>query len=768
MIREPRSEFVGRDTELRTLASLIEVERLVTLVGVGGVGKTRLAIRTANGWASRHDDPSWIVLLDTVADPGMLPLAVVRALGLGDQSARTPREIISDSLADTDALIVLDNCEHLIDSAARFVDELLDALPRLRVLATSRRPLELAGEHVFPVPPLSLASDAGQPPDAVALLMVRARSAGAAAPLSDADRRAALDLCHALDGLPLAIELAATRMRTIALPDLLDRLSSRFALLQNGPRNSVVRQRTLRAVVDWSYELCTPAQRDLWEALSVFSGSVDLAAVAAVADLNDAALVETLDQLVAQSVAEADHETGRFRMLETMRRYGIDRAQERGTWPHLVRRHLDHICRMAAELRQGWWGPGQAATLARLRTDRAELQSALTAAVAEDGGIPLDVDAALDLFTNLRYHWAVGGFVREGRAWSERLLALPGAPADRRLPALLTAAWLCLLQGDLTEAAALLSEADGLVGTDEEVGDAAPGGRAPARQGGGAEPHKGATAAIELHRWWGTHAMFSGDPGIAQPRFERSIRIAVAAAMPAEALLAQFQLTAARSHAGRLDAAGPAHEARRYAESIGETWMRSHALWALALAAFVRADLGSAEQRTREALAVEAAFDDPIGTCLMLEMLAWIDGRRGASQRAAMLLGAAATQWRRIGSDITALGPQLAAHHDACVRDVRAALGARVFAKISEDSARLSPAEVLAQSLQPADSGAPMLSRREQDVAAGIHRGLSNREIADELVLSTRTVDTHVQRIFAKLGVASRAQVAAWYEAVNG
>ncbi|MET0781320.1 MAG: helix-turn-helix transcriptional regulator, partial [Microbacterium sp.] len=243
---------------------------------------------------------------------------------------------------------------------------------------------------------------------------------------------------------------------------------------------------------------------------------------------------------------------------------------------------------------------------------------------------------------------------------------------------------------------------------------------------------------------------------------------AFAAEMPAEALLAQFQLTTARSHAGRADAAEPAHDALRYTESIGETWMRSHALWALALAAFVRADLGSAEQRTRQAIAVEAAFDDPIGTCLMLEMLAWIDARRGLNERAAMLLGAAATQWRRIGSDITAHGPQLAAHHDACVRTVRGALSERVFARISEDSTRLTPAEALALSVSSPESSAASLSRRERDVAAGIHRGLSNREIADELVLSTRTVDTHVQRIFAKLGVASRAQVAAWYESVNG
>jgi predicted ATPase/DNA-binding CsgD family transcriptional regulator len=745
MIAEPRSEFVGRRVELDTLETLLEATRLLTLTGVGGVGKTRLAIRAANAYSAQHDIPLWFVPLETVEESALLPLAVVRAMRLTDQSAREPLEVIADALLDKDTLVVLDNCEHLIDSAANFIDQLLNALPRLRILATSRRPLELAGEHIFAVPPLSLAVDEHQTSDALSLLVARARAAGAPGVLSRDDETAALELCRSLDGLPLAIELAATRLRTLSIHDLVDRLSSRFTLLQNGPRNAVERQRTLRAVVDWSYELCDPGQRDLWAALSVFSGSFDLEAAIATADLSESTAVNTLDQLVAQSVVEADHDTGRFRMLETIRRYGRERAEESERWPLFVRRHLDHVRRTAAGIRVTWWGPGQAEKLARLRDERAELQSALAAAAA------IDVDAALELFSDLRYHWAVGGFLREGRGWASRLLALPGGDPERRLPAVITAAWLGLLQGDLAEASELLGAAESLVGSTDATHGAA---------------DTRAAEVIELRRWRGTHAMFSGDPGAAQEHFESSICAASDAGLPAESLLAQFQLTTARSHLRRADAAGPATVALHHAEAIGETWMRSHALWSLALAAFVDGDLGEGETKAREALAVEQGLDDPVGMCLMLEVLCWIDARRGGNDRAAILLGAAATQWRRIGSDITAHGPQLAAHHDECTASMRQRLGARLFAKLVDEGSQLTPQSAVALALAASHPSTGMLSRRERDVASGIHRGLSNRAIADELVLSVRTIDTHVQRIFAKLGVASRAQVAAWYESV--
>lgn len=737
---------MGRRAELNSIALLLESERLVTLTGVGGVGKTRLAIRASNGYAREHESSVWFVPLETLAEPALLPLMIASSLGLTDQSARAPLEVIVDSLTEHDALIVLDNCEHLVAAAANLVDELLDALPRLRILATSRRPLDLAGEHIFAVPPLSLAADIGQTSDALRLLDARARAAGATALRSPEDESAAIELCRSLDGLPLAIELAATRLRTLSLGDLVDRLSSRFILLQDGPRNAALRQRTLRAVVDWSYELCDQTQRDLWAALSVFSGSFDLEAAIAIADLPEGGVVNTLDQLVAQSVVEADHETGRFRMLETIRGYGRERAEEGEHWSPAVRRHLDYVRRSAVRIRLAWWGPGQAEKLARLRADHAELQSALATAAA------IDADVALELFSDLRYHWAVGGFLREGRGWAARVLGLQTTDPARRLPALVTAAWLCLLQGDLAEADGLLSSAESLAESIDATTSSV---------------DSRITTMIELPRWRGTHAMFSGDPEKAAEYFDRSIDAASDEGMPAESMLAQFQLTTARTHLRRYDAAIPATDALRHAESIGETWMRSHALWSLALAAFVDNELATAESNVREALKVEQGFDDPVGMCLMLEVLCWIDARRGLYDRAAMLLGAAATGWRRIGSDITVHGPQLAAHHNECTTSARQRLGVRLFDRITREGSELTRQEALGLALSPAPSPSGTLSARERDVASGIHRGLSNREIADELVLSVRTIDSHVQRIFAKLGVASRAQVAAWYESLG-
>lgn len=741
MIREPRSAFVGRHRELETLQSLLDASSLVTLTGVGGAGKTRLAMRAANRYAEREGIDCWFVPLESVQDPHGVPLAVVRALPLADQSGRDPLEVVVSALRDTPALLVLDNCEQIIDAAAAFTDELLLALPQLTVVATSRRPLELDGELVYAVPPLSTDAAPEGPSEAVSLLVARARAADAAFVLAPGDAEAAVELCRSLDGLPLAIELAATRLRTLSISELASGLSSRFTLLRGGSRSAVERQRTLRAVVDWSYELCSPEQRELWCALATFSGPFDLEAAAAIGGYTMEDIVGPLDELVAQSVVEADHETGRFRMLETIRGYGRERAEEEGRSPVLTRRHLDHVAAVAARSRVDWYGPGQTAVLARLRADRVELQSALTAAAA------MDTDTALALFSDLCYHWAVGGFIPEGRGWATRVLALPGGSTAHRVPALINAAWLCLLQGDLDEAAGRLDEADGL----------APVAALPAE--------RAATIRVEIHRWRGTHAMFSGRPRDAVGEFEASIRAARECGHPEEALLAQFQLTTALSHLREPDAARAGRDALAYAESMGESWMRSHALWSLGFAAFVEGDLDAAERFAREAIVADRGFDDPVGECLMLEVLSWVDAERGLADRAAILLGAVDARWRLIGSAITVHGPQLAAHHDRCVDALRRRLGPQRYAKLVAAGAHLDPDEAVAFALESKTTVAGGLSAREREVAMRIHRGMSNREIAEELVLSVRTVDTHVQRILGKLGFSSRAQIAAWYEA---
>ena len=742
MIREPRSAFVGRHRELEALRSLLGASSLVTLTGVGGAGKTRLAMRVANRYAEHEGIDCWFVPLESVQDPQRVPLAVVRALPLADQSGRDPLEVVVAALRDTPAILVLDNCEQIIDAAAAFTDELLLALPQLTVLATSRRPLELDGELVYAVPPLSMEATSEGLSEAVSLLVARARAADAAFELGPTEQESAAELCRSLDGLPLAIELAATRLRTLSIAELASGLSSRFTLLRSGSRSAVGRQRTLRAVVDWSYELCSPEQRELWCALAVFSGPFDLEAAAAVGGYTIEGIVDPIDELVAQSVVEADHETGRFRMLETIRGYGRERAEEEGRWPALTRRHLDHFAGVAASSRVDWYGPGQTAVLARLRADRAELQSALTVAAATD------TDTALALFSDLCYHWAVGGFIPEGRGWATRVLALPGGSATHRIPALINAAWLCLLQGDLDEAAARLEEADSLT----------PGASLPA--------DRAATIRVEIHRWRGTYAMFSGRPRDAAGEFEASIRAAQECGHPEEALLAQFQLTTALTHLREPEAARAGRDALAYAESIDESWMRSHALWSLGLAAFVESDLDAAERFAREAIVADRGFDDPVGECLMLEVLCWVDAERGLADRAAILLGATDARWRLIGSAITVHGPQLAAHHDRCVDELRRRLGPQRYDKLVGAGGHLDSDEAVALALESKMTVAGGLSAREREVAMRIHRGMSNREIAGELVLSVRTVDTHVQRILGKLGFSSRAQIAAWYEAM--
>jgi predicted ATPase/DNA-binding CsgD family transcriptional regulator len=743
MIREPRSVFVGRHRELALLQGLLDVAQLVTLTGVGGAGKTRLSLRAANLYVESTGVDGWFVSLESVHDAQRLPRAVVRALGLADQSARDPLDVVIEALRDRPAILVIDNCEHIIDAAASFIDELLLALPDLTVLATSRRPLELDGERVFAVPPLSAEPVVGTTPDhlpdAVSLLVARARAADAAFELGPHDAESAAELCRALDGLPLAIELAATRLRTLSITDLTSRLSSRFELLRGGSRSAVSRQRTLRAVVDWSYELCTPEQRELWCALSVFAGPFDLAAASAVAGGSD--VLNALDELVAQSVVEADPETSRFRMLETIRRYGRDRAEEDGRWPGLTRRHLDHYAAVAAESCDSWYGPGQAGTIARLRADRAELQAALTTAST------VDTDLALEMFSNLRYHWAVGGFIPEGRAWAARLLALPGASPVHRVPALVNAAWLALLQGDLPEAGRRLGEAE------EQA------------EGGALTPERLAAIRVEVHRWRGTLENFSGRPAEAAQEFERSIRVAQESGHPDEALLAQFQLTAALSHLRQAGAARHASETLAYAEKIHDNWMRAHAQWALSLAAFVEDDLDAADRFARQGLVDERGFDDPVGECLMLEIVSWVEAERGAAERAATLLGATDARWRSIGSSIWAFGPHLGGHHDHCVDTLRGLLGDKGYERFLARGGDLGPVEAVALALQETPIVTGGLSTREHEVAMRIHRGMSNRDIADELVLSVRTVDTHVQRILGKLGFTSRTQIAAWYEA---
>ena len=409
MLPAAATRFVGRRQESREVRRLLEHARLVTLTGVGGVGKTRLALHVAEEARRAFADGVWFVELAVLTSGDRIADAVGTALGITDRSARPALDKLVEHLRTRQVLLVIDNCEHVAADAARVVDRVLRMTTQVRVLATSRHTLGVDGEHVFAVPPLAVPDPRGPHSaaatsrfDAVRLLSDRAAAIDPAFAVTDRNATSVTRLCAQLDGIPLAIELAATRLRTLSVDQVVERLEHRFALLTGGSSAAQPRQRTLRALVDWSHSLCSPAQRVLWARLSVFAGSFDLAAAEAVCADADAGVdlgaagglaagdvLDLLDHLVAQSIVLADRDGGttvRFRLLETIRQYGREQLAERGEAAALVRRHRDHYIGVVETAAARWCSGHQEADLARLRADHGNLSSALEAATSRRGG----------------------------------------------------------------------------------------------------------------------------------------------------------------------------------------------------------------------------------------------------------------------------------------------------------------------------------------------------------------------------------------------
>ncbi|MFF3373992.1 ATP-binding protein [Streptomyces sp. NPDC002680] len=733
--------FVGRRRDIAEIRRRLAEARLLTLTGVGGVGKTRLALEVAATARKGFADGVWLVDLAPVQDPATVAEVTATALGMPDLSARPAVEQLAAYLAERQCLIVLDNCEHLVDACAALADALLSAAPGLRVLATSRQTLGLAGEHVFTVAPLSV------PDEAVELLRDRAAAHRPEFYITDGNRDAVTRLCTRLDGLPLAIELAAARLRTLTVDQVTDRLEDRFALLTGGSRAARPRQRTLRALIDWSYELCAPAERLLWNRLSVFAGGFGLDAAEGVcADVTDAGadgisrtdVLDLLDRLVAQSVVLITEREGqpRYWLLETIRQYGAEKLAESGEGDRVRVLHRDFHRGLAERIADDWYGPGQEEGLARLRAEHGNLRIALEHS---------DPQSALALAAALRFHWCADGFLGEGRRWLERALAAAPDPTPARAKALWVAAWAALLQGDHPAADRALAEA-------EELGRRLD------------DP----VVSAYVQGFRGTSALFRGHLEEAAFWYGRAVAAHDAVGDGPGALISLFQLAVAQAHTADPHAERTGRLAVTTAEEHGERWSRSYALWALGHDAWVHGDADSGTALTRAGLDIQQGFNDYVGTALMMELLAWITASQGDHARAARLLGSVRSLWQHIGTTIAAFGPHLAERHDRCERSVVRALGTAAYeAALVEGGAHERPARAIAYALDAPPEPAPppragQLTRREREVAALVAQGMSNRRIAAALVLSPRTVDGHVEHILAKLGFGSRAQVAAW------
>ncbi|WP_202516753.1 MULTISPECIES: regulator [unclassified Streptomyces] len=672
--------FVGRSAELAELATALGRARLVTVTGAGGVGKSRLAVRAAQRWAS--GDPArgvpaadlGRVELAPVRDPRFLEYAVVEALGLTDHTTRGPRETMLEQLAGRRALLLLDGFEHLVPACADLVAELLRRLPELRVLATGRRPLGLAGERLLPLAPLS-----GD--EAVELFLDRARASGVAV-ADDAEVR---EVCRRLEGLPLSLELAAGRLRALSPAQLLRRLDDRFRLLTGGGRDALPRHRALRTAIGWSHELCTPAERLLWARLSVFAGTFDLEAAEYVCSgdgLSAEDVLDVLSQLLAQSVVSREEAPAgpRYRMLDAVRAYGADWLAGTGDADRLRRRHRDWYLGLATWCELEWFSPRQREVAARVDTELPNLRTALEFCLTA----PDEAHLGQHLAGSLWFCWVGCGRLSEGRRWLESSLELESEYEQSRLKALWVLGYVAVLQGDTVPALRALRAC-----------------RAQAE--GAADP---AAVAYAEHRT-GCLALVTDDMAGAETLLRSALdRYQEIGELNSNVLMGQVELAMARAFQGDLpDAVRLCEDVRRVCEDHGERWARSYALYVLAYAAWADGDPAGARVLLADCLDNAHGFHDLLGSVLSIELLALVTVTQGDPVEAAVLQGAAARLWPSVGLPLFG-SAYYNAPHERCEAAARQALGDTRYAQCVREGAELDREAAVARALRHREAGA--------------------------------------------------------------
>ncbi|MFG1783775.1 ATP-binding protein [Rhodococcus oryzae] len=763
------TSFVGRRREISEAKRLQSTSRLVTLAGSGGVGKTRLALRVAEDSRRAFADGVWMVALAELLDPALLAETVAAALGLPDQPGRSISRLLADHLSVRQTLLVLDNCEHLLGAVAELAEALLRACPELRILVTSREVLGVDGEQVMRVPPLTVPDGQQTPPleampqyEAVALFVARATAALPDFALTEANCAAVAGICGRLDGLPLAIELAAVRIRAMTAEQIMDRLTDRYRLLTVGSRVAPTRQQTLRSCVDWSYELCTAREQQLWAWLSVFVGGFELDAAEGVCpeELVDDYFLDAVASLVDKSilVREQVGEVVRLSMAETIRAYGTEKLRESADYPRAQRRHLAWYERLVELAGSEWLGPRQVHWIARLDREQSNLREALafslTASVIDTAP---DVTARIvngmyTFWSSCRGQWG------EARHWMGRCLSIADAArAEERVLMLYFDSVSAEMQAKLDEAKARVAQCRELA---EQLGDP--------------ESLEAANYAS------GYLAVFSGDPAAAVELFRAAIASAGAGSATVSApnrsvsrvgrqLGGLLGLAAASGLSGDEETAAACHEQiLAITTPRGEHHFRAYSSWTLGQTALQAGEIDRAATLTEQALRLIRQINDPVMSGWCLESFAWIAIREDEPTRAAVLMSAAEALARTAGSASVTI-PYLLGHHDECERLTRDALGDRAYNEAIRTGAAMSRGEAVAYALgdrQPDElrptPDAPVLTRREAEVADLVAEGLTNKEIATTLVISPRTAQGHVEHVLAKLGFTSRTQIAAW------
>ena len=752
------TSFVGRRQGLAELKRALASTRLLTLTGAGGVGKTKLALRAGRESTRQYPDGVWFVELAPIQDPELVVQAVFTALGLQDHSASWAVSTLGDYLADKRPLLILDNCEHVHDAAAVLAGTLLRACPDVRILATSRQALGVTGEVVIDVPSLSLPDDGDASPeallrsDAVALFVERAGAVQQGFAVDAANAAAILSICTHLDGIPLALELAAVRLKSLGL-DALDRgLAARLGALGTGDRSLSLRQQTLDGAIDWSYQLLSEHERLLWARLSVFAGGFELDAAQAVCagdGLDAEEIPELVGSLVEKSVLKRRQgEAGdRFRLLEPLRQFGRERLREAGGETRFQRSHRDWIRAIAAIA--GANDARQVEAFERISAERANVWTALDFCLCDPG----EAEAGAAICRDLWIYWISRGPVTDARRVLAALLAMTPDPDRSRGTLLWISALLEAQRGDPASSSRMAAEA-------LEVGRAL----ADADIVVWALQILGVAAYLE-HRW---------DDAISYAT--ESLNLAETMAIRFAVLSTKVLIVSVNAYSGRVDEViDTAQDAIALSEELGETWERASLFQVLAVASRHHGRLAEAEEYARRCLELKRDLGDLNGLAYGLETLAPIAMAKGSGERAATLLGGAEALWRSIPAPMV---EPLRADHDRAEADARAALEPAVFAAAYGVGLAMTGDEVVDYALEirssgnrafagpPQPSEGP-LSRREMEVAALVADGATNAQVAARLFISERTVESHVASIFNKLGVDTRLQVARWFASVQ-
>ena len=815
------NSFVGRAAELLWLTTQLRSARLVTVVGPGGVGKTRLCLRAAAVSASRYPHGAWIVELSGLDDPAELCNKVAVALGLPERNASSQRAAVLEHLRDRRLLLILDTCEHLIDACASFAEAVLRAAPEVTVLATSRQPFDAPGEQAFPVAPMPVDTDA------VELFAQRAASVLPDFTVTAANRADVVRLCRRLDGLPLAIELAAVRLRALPLAELINHLETGFSVLGVTRRGGAPRHQTLRTAIEWSHALCTPAEQALWARLSVFAGPFDVAAAEAVcadgvvpADEIVHALIGLVDKSV---VLRTDGDSGaaggpgvpgvpsvpggppvpekRYRLLGTLREFGATQLTGGGERARLLDRLTEHYLAVATRLDEHVLDDDQGDRLRQLRAEHANLQAALSHSLdGRESRRPGRGAASAEqvqrwrrgsrLAVTLHAYWQMRGLLSEGRHYLDAALRAFPEPSPERAWALGVRGRLATYAGDLATAVTDVSESIKLA---EELGEE----RAATRGYlyldlalAFAGEHEKAIVAGLTARQRSTAGNDTTSLAWLQPQLAQLHQLAGNTAAALDCCL-RGQAT--------LDDLSPGG---------GEQWVSGQLQLITGLALYQRPGLDAdGAVALRHALRAKHDLGDEVGTAYCLEALGWLAARGSRFDQAACLLGAADPLWRRAGSRLSSIAVMEQIHQNVADQ-ARRALGDSAYEAAhaqgvaleldtvvayalderaaserrlpSPPSVRVSSASASAASTaslalvtdggghrdgvtaEEAPARAAALTPREREIALLVGSGLSNREIASRLFISKRTVDAHVEHIFAKLEISSRVKLTLW------